>query len=212
MSVQMKDGASVFTAILASQFYTTTNTIVIGFASGSSAVASYAIAEKVYSAIRGLMGPFVQSVFPVLAQLHDHDLSVFRDSVRSALKILIPLLFIAGLAIFLSSSFLVELIAGTSEPSAVACLRIFGIAMPFALGGFLAPMLVVRRASAVMMKITLFGAIIGVAMIWPLVLYMGAIGGAITFFIVQVYNTAALTAATRGIDGLADANGVPIKE
>jgi PST family polysaccharide transporter len=194
---QLRDGGHIFVSIIAVQFYTTINMIVLGLLSGSASVGTYAIAEKVYSALRGLLGPFVQATFPSMARIHDSSYKEFARRYFVILRVLIPLLCIIGLCLFAMARPLIQLASGRDAEEAINTLRVFAIAFPFALGSFLSPMLVVRGRSATLMWITIVGGLIG-AISSPVLSYgYGAPGAAVSFLIVQIYNSTFLVLANR---------------
>lgn len=197
VETQLRDGGPIFVATLAVQFYTTLNMIVLGFIVGPAAVGAYAIAEKIYSALRGLLGPFVQAVFPAMARLHDAALAQFSEAYRGVLRLLVLLLLAVSVTLFATAPLLVLLIVGASEPAAVDALRVFAIAFPFAVGSFLAPMLVVRGRNVALMRITILGGFIGLVLAPPLSTIFGAAGAAGAFLAVQMCNSIALIRANR---------------
>lgn len=194
---QLRDGGHLFVAILATQFYTTVNMIILGFVVGPAAVGAYSLADKIYSALRGILGPFVQAVFPAMARLHGAARADFNQSYRSVLLYLFPLLSLVGIALFLTAELLVVLASGAAEMTAIRALQVFAVAFPFAVGSFLAPMLVVRGRSATLMRVTIFGGVLGVVLALPLARMFGAPGAAAAFLAVQVYTSIALIIANK---------------
>jgi O-antigen/teichoic acid export membrane protein len=194
---QLHDGRAIFIANLAVQFYTTINMIVLGFIIGPVAVGAYSIAEKIYSVLRGLLGPFVQATFPALTRMHDHSQADFAKIYRVMLQGLVILLSAVGVMLFLAATPLIWLVAGDTDAAAIDTLRVFAIAFPFALGSFLAPMLVVRKRNAALMRITLIGGFIGLLLAPALSWLYGAAGAAGAVFVVQIYNSIALLRANR---------------
>ncbi len=196
---QLHDGGPIFIANLAAQFYTTVNMIVLGFIIGPVAVGAYSIAEKIYSALRGMLGPFVQATFPTLTRMHDNSQAAFAEIYRGMLRMLVILLGAVGTILFLVANLLIWLVAGDRDAAAIDTLRIFAIAFPFALGSFLAPMLVVRKRNSVLMQITLIGGFIGL-LLAPLLSWLyGAAGAAAAFLAVQIFNSVALFRANRSV-------------
>lgn len=199
IKTQLRNGGPVFVATLAAQFYTTVNMIVLGFMVGPLAVGAYALAEKIYSALRGIMGPFVQAVFPAMARLHDAAHSEFKETYRSVLRLLLPILCVVGVLLFLVAGPLVELVSGGQDNATINSLRIFALAFPFALGSFLAPMLVVRGQNTALMHITIVCGLSGLLLAPILTYFFDAPGTAGAFLIVQIYNSWALIQANRSI-------------
>lgn len=203
MKAQLWDGVPIFVSTMAVQLYTTANVIILGIVVDTVAVGAYSIAEKIYAALRGLLSPVVQAVFPAMARLHDSAREQFAATCRGAMRSLLPTLIAIALALFLSTPWLVALIAGEEQADTVNALRVFAVSLPFAIGSFLAPMLVVRRRKTVLMRVTVIGALLGLALSPLLAVLLGAAGAATAFLTVQIYNTTALMLASRTDDAKA---------
>jgi PST family polysaccharide transporter len=192
---QFRDGAHIFISTFAVQFYTTVNMIALGLLVGPAAVGAYSLAEKIYSALRGLLGPFIQAIFPVMARMHGTSQFEFNQYYRNVLIYLLPVLGGVGIALFAAAGPLVKLASGSEGDQAVRALQVFAIAFPFAVGSFLSPMLVVRGRSEFLMRITLIGGAIGLVLSPLLSIAYGAVGAVTVFLVVQVYNSIALAFA-----------------
>jgi polysaccharide transporter, PST family len=186
------ESVAVFVAQAAVHLYSTANAIVLGFLAGPMAVGQYSIAERVYSAIRGLLSPVVQAIYPSMALMFESSRDTFRSTMVSILSRLSFLLTAAACMVILSADWIVMLIAGETDTVARDALRILGLSLLFAVGSFLAPMLVVRSQSRQLMLITVAGGILGLITIFPLVSWLGVTGAALSFLIVQAYNATAL--------------------
>lgn len=189
---QARSGSAVFLSTVAVQLYTTAHTVVLGLVVGPAAVSAYALAEKIYSAIRGLLNPVIQSVFPVMARVHNASASDFSRLYRHATLTLVPVLFLVGLLLYLCAPLFVSLLTGGEDPATLQCLRIFAMAFPFAVGGFLSPMLVVRGGDSHLMWISVGSGIIGLSLAIPLAKMYQAPGAAIAFLVVQIFGAVAL--------------------
>lgn len=194
---QIKDGGPVFLATAAVQLYTTLNMIVLGFLAGPAAVGAYAIAEKVYVALRGLLTPFVQAIFPAMSRFHETAHDVFIAHYHAVLRYLALILIAAGIALFALAGMLVWILAGEANADATTTLQVFALSMPFALGSFLAPMVVARGRNMTLMQVTLIGGALGLALCPLLAWAYGAPGAAGGFLIVQAFNSVALYIVNR---------------
>lgn len=190
--LQVREGGSIFAATMAVQLYTTLNTILLGFLFGPASVSAYVVAEKIYSAFRGLLSPFIQAVFPGMACLRENDYQNFAQTYQSSLPKIFVFLTIIGGILFVAAPQLVMLVAGSTEFDAVEALRIFALAFPFALSSFLAPILVIQQAGMMLMSITLTSGMIGLIITPLLALNFSVSGAAAAFLIVQLFNLVAL--------------------
>ena len=189
---EFRSGAPVFLSQLSVHFYTTINLIILGLMVGPVPVAQYSIADKVYSAVRGLLSPLVQALFPAMAVKFDRSSREFQSSLKRILLLLGALLGGSSIVLYVFSELAVTLISGSQDQQATEALRILSISLFFAMGAFLGPMLVVQRAEKKLLKITIFGAAIGMILIVPFVNWFGVVGAAYVFLVVQIYNSFAL--------------------
>lgn len=184
---ELKSGASVFVSILAVHFYTTINSVLLGAIQGTVAVAQYSIAEKVYSAIRGMLGPVVQALFPGLSLLHEQDFNVFRRAVRNIALGFFAALVGLAIIVFFMSEIIVLLIAGQPDPAATRTLQILSITLTLGLGSLFSPLLVVQKKDHLLVPITFSTVAVNLAIVFPLVHYYGVIGMAMALLITQLF-------------------------
>lgn len=202
ISSEFRDGAVVFLAQASVHAYTTINVIILGFLMGPVAVAQYSIAEKIYSAVRGILSPIVQAFFPSMSIKFENSSAEFRPSLIRLALMIGSLLTIAALLVVVTADWLVLIVAGQHDEAIIIILRILGFALFFALGAFFGPMLVAQRRNRLLLQITVIGGVIGIGTIVPLVTLFGVMGAATSFLVVQIYNTVALfKAAMRGNRG-----------
>lgn len=189
------ESTTVFASTMAVHFYTTLNTMALGATSGSVAVAQYAIPEKIYSAIRGLLSPLIQAIYPALAAQRTQSPRQFS---RSAVLLLVfCFLILASLAIcvYIFAGNIISLISGHHLPLAESTLRIFAFALCFGMGSILSPLLIVQERSRTLLTCTTVTAIVGVAACVVLVPTFGVVGAAFAFLTSQVVNTLLLLGA-----------------
>lgn len=187
-----RDGSGMFLTNLAVLFYTTISPILLGIMVGPLAVASYSIAEKVYSVARGLIGPFVQAVFPGLSRKFTLNRWEFESDFARISKWVLAYCSLSALLLVLTAERIVSLVAGGADSAAVSSLYLFALALPFGLGSFFAPMLVARGRTAELLKITLTNGALGLVLVPVLGWMYAAPGAAFAFLIVQIYNAIAL--------------------
>ncbi len=192
IKLQARSGAAVFVSTLSVQMYTTAHTIVLGMLIGPAAVTSYSIAEKVYSAVRGLLNPLIQAVFPVMARMHDSSREEFSRTYKSALSLILIFLLIVGALIFVCAPFIVRVVEGHFDHDTLVVMQLFASAFPFAIGGFLSPMLIVRGGDIYLMVISIASGLLGIVLAIPLAVKLGAPGAALAFLAVQIFGAIAL--------------------
>lgn len=183
---QLRSAGAVFGAFVSVHFYTTVNAIVLGVVAGPIAVAQYSLAEKLYSAVRGLLSPLVQALFPALSRLKAHDEEAFWAAARQAALVLLLSVGGFGLLLFASADWLIALLAGRDDATATQVLRIFSLSLFLAVGTLLSPLLIIRGKTRVMLRITLATMLFNVALIVPLAALHGPVGAATAFLLAQL--------------------------
>uniref|UniRef100_A0A7C2P452 Flippase n=1 Tax=candidate division WOR-3 bacterium TaxID=2052148 RepID=A0A7C2P452_UNCW3 len=127
---QIKDGYTIFLSQVAINLYTNTNTVLLGFLGGTSAVGYYSAVQKIISILLGFFVLIQQAVFPFSNR-------VIAQSEKDALKLFKNLTYLIGacslaisIVIFLLSPLLVKLILGPKYLPSVPTLRILAF-LPF---------------------------------------------------------------------------------
>ena len=184
-----RTGFSVFFAYISVHFYTSINTVILGVVAGPTQVAFWAIAEKIFYAIRGLMGPAVQAIYPMLSRAFLQETERYRKLVRISLVSSFVALLIFGSVLFFMSEILVSLVSGAGQEEAVKILNWLCLAMLFGIGSLLSPLLIIQGQDARLIQITTVSMVINLIMVYPMVLNFGGVGVAMTFLFTQSVQT-----------------------
>jgi PST family polysaccharide transporter len=144
--------------------YTGANVFILGLFAKPEYVGYYAAAERINSALLGLLNPIQEAFFPRLNNLISHSperaakLARLGATVTAVLGILLPV------AVIIAAPYLVAVLAGRAFAPAVEVLRILALMMPFAAltasiaGQWLLPM----RKDNVVTAVMLAGGILNV--------------------------------------------------
>lgn len=179
-------GLHVFLANASVHLYTTINGLLLGALLGPIAYAHYTVAEKIYSGVRGLIQAAVQAIFPRLAHLSAHDQLGYR---RTALRLLggyVAVCSTAAILLIGGAPLAVRIVVGAADPTAVACMRVFAVALLFATGGAFALLLIAQEQSRHLSAVTATTVFANLAALWPCVYWLGAPGAALAFLMSQV--------------------------
>ena len=68
LKVYLKDGWHLFLSNISITLYTSTTTAILGFFTNNTLVGYYSVAEKVISALKGMISPISQTLFPYLSK------------------------------------------------------------------------------------------------------------------------------------------------
>ena len=131
---EYKKGWVLFTSTVVINFYTTSNTVILGFFADSVNVGFYSAAMKLVAVVQGLVAmPLNLSLFP-------HIAAAFMESkdngVRNLKKAVVAtggLTLAASLVTFFASGIVIKVIFGKSFLPAIATLRILAF-VPFIIG------------------------------------------------------------------------------
>ena len=78
----IKSSSSLFYSNLAVSFYTSSNTIILGFFAGDSIAGIYSSMEKLILAIKSMYAPLYQAIFPNLSSKPHKQVRIFIDKIR----------------------------------------------------------------------------------------------------------------------------------
>lgn len=177
--LQLKRGREIFLSQLMVSFYTTLNTIGLGFFQPAPVVAAFALGDKVYRLIGSLSAPFNRAIFPVLsthvtARRQDYD-EIARKSILG-LFIIFSML---GGAVYLLAPWIVFVLLGehNNRIEAEAVLLILAAAIPFfVIAASSTYHLVAQGKSGHLFKILLLSASLNVTLLAPVSKFYGSSG------------------------------------
>jgi PST family polysaccharide transporter len=184
--LQLKKGWYVFVSNLAVVFYTSFNVFLLGLLVSPKAVGLYTIAEKIYMALRGLLIPVTQALFPYLSRLHSNNYAVYTKKIRLVVLLYMLVLIIFGFILNNYSGFFVYIISGNMSQVTVDILVVFSYSIIFSLGGILSSQLIIRGLDKALSAITLITVLTNLVLIFPLTYFYQEYGVAYTFLIVQM--------------------------
>lgn len=182
---QLKDGWHIFLSRITVILYTSINTFILGVMTNNELVGIYSIAEKIYMAIRGLLNPFVQAIFPYLVRKHNENKIEYLIIIK---KINIGYgitLIVFSIGTYIFSDYLFHLISGKNNLQGQEVLKIFAISIVFAIGTLYSSLLVIKSESYLLSKITFICMIINSIFIIPLIYKFNIYGLAYLFLTIQ---------------------------
>lgn len=183
---QLKDGWHIFLSRITVILYTSINTFVLGLMTNNELVGIYSIAEKIYMAIRGLLNPFVQAIFPYLIRKYKEDKMAYLLLLKKInIGYIITLIVFSG-GTYIFSDYLFYLISGKYNLEGQEVLKIFAISIIFGIGTLYSSLLVVKGESHLLSKITFICMIINLIFIIPLTYIFNIYGIAYLFLAIQL--------------------------
>jgi PST family polysaccharide transporter len=185
------EGWHVFISNIAISLYTVSTTFILGLFTNNTIVGYYSIADKIKSAIQGLLSPISQTIYPYISKK-------VKENKKEGIKFIREITFYIGIFSFILSFLLfifapeiIHLVAGTKYKKSVLVLRIISF-LPFiiALSNIfgIQTMLNFDRKKA-FSKILISGSILNIILSLILVPLFQEIGSAISVLTVELYIT-----------------------
>jgi PST family polysaccharide transporter len=184
---QFKNSWHIFISNIAVYFYSSINIFVLGILTNNTLTGYYAIAEKIYMAIRSLFGPIIQALFPFLAKKYKENKINYYHIVKKISIIYFITLLLLGILVFYLSDILVELLAGQIIIESVNVLKILSFSIVFAIGSFFTSFLIIKGEGKILSKITFISMFINIIFVYPSIYLFGIYGLATQFVMIQIF-------------------------
>ena len=185
--LQFKKSWHIFVSQMSVHLYTSVNIFVLGLLTNNEAVGYYALAMKIYGAIRGLLGPVNQALFPFLSKKYTQNKLSYYLMVQKISILYSVVLMGFSISTFIFSQNIVELLSGKNINETVDLLKIFSISIIFGIGSFYSQLLIVKSRSKDLSKITFFAMILNLFLLYPSIFWFGIYGLAYQFLLVQIF-------------------------
>ena len=181
----------IFVSTLFINLYTNSNTFILGIMTNDTVVGYYAAANKLIDAVKGLMMPVSNAIFP-------HVSVLFKDDKEKAISFLCKVVRRVGLGMMMISlliclfaEYIVELIMGSMYSESVIIFRIISF-LPFivALSNiFGIQTMVAFGMQRIFSRILMFSSLLNFILVFPLIYIGQGVGLAITVVIVESFVT-----------------------
>lgn len=188
---KLHDGWDIFISTLFINLYTNSNIFILGILTNDTVVGYYAAANKLIEAVKGLLAPVSNAIFP-------HVSVLFKESEEKAIAFLCKVLhyigggsFVISTMVFIFARPIVHLIMGNSYEESVEILRIISF-LPFIIGLsniFGIQTMVAFGMQRIFSRILMWSAVLNFVLIFPMVMWMQATGLAITVVLVELFVT-----------------------
>ena len=127
---QLNEGCHTFISTMSITLYTNTNTFVLGLLTNNTIVGYYSAAEKLISAVRGMLGVISQSVYPYISKIAAESKDSALRLIRELTKIIGWAFFTISVLIFMFAAPIVTIILGPKYHNSIVVLRILSF-LPF---------------------------------------------------------------------------------
>ena len=130
---QLKEGWHIFISTAAISLYTTSNAFILGIFTNNTIVGYYSAAEKIVRAVRGLLTPISQTVYPYISKLASESKERALNFIRKLVKVLGAGTFILSLFLFVLAAPIVNIVLGKQYQPSIIVLQILAF-LPFIIG------------------------------------------------------------------------------
>ena len=128
---QLKEGWHIFISTIAINFYTTSNTIILGIFTNNTIVGYYSAADKVIKAIlQAILYPLSQTIYPHVSNLAQQSKENALRFIRKVLSIVAPGAFMLSAGLFIFAEPFCNIVLGKQYASSIIVLRILAF-VPF---------------------------------------------------------------------------------
>lgn len=195
----LKSSWYVFVSKIAVLFYTRSNVVLLGLLSSSLMVGYYSIAEKIYMAIREMLNPLIQAVFPYLSKLRVKNIDEYNKLVRIFFLLFLGVLFLSAITLYFFREQILAVLLKEDNIYIQNILSVFSVCLLFSVGSVLSTILVIEDRGQLLSKITLSTVVVNMIVVYPLASNYEALGLAICFLIVQIAHFIMQLLANRNI-------------
>ena len=185
----IRNGWTLFLSNISVTLYTSAITTILGFFSSNIVVGYYSVAERLISAIRGMISPISQSLFPFLSKLAVTSESKVLHVNRKLLLFFTP--FFACVSVFLyffSSEILTVLFKSSSSQSALVLKILSPIPVLIYLHTIFALFtMIVFGRNKEYTRIIVSGGFFNVILAFSLIPFYHHVGAAICVIVIEFY-------------------------
>lgn len=189
---QLSEGWHIFISTVAISLYTVSNSFFLGMLTSTAMVAYYASAEKILTAVQGLLGPISQAIFPHLTKAINQDKGHGIKLLQKALFYIGGFGLAVSIGLYLGAPLIVKIMFGHKYQLATTQVLQILAALPFVI--CLSNILGIQTMlpfglTKPFSRILILSSICNVALILILVPRYSYIGSAISVLITECFVT-----------------------
>jgi O-antigen/teichoic acid export membrane protein len=191
---ELQEGATLFASSIWIGLYTTFIPIALGLVAGNAEVGYFTLADRVRKLAQSALAPISQSLFPRMSLLFRIDVTQSRDLLLKSSRYIILSSTIISVALWLFAENIVTNLAGGEFKPAIPVLQYLA-PLPFIVSLsniFGMQIMLPNRRTKQFNQILGMAGILSLVMIFPLIFWKGAIGGAVNVVIVESFVTLAM--------------------
>jgi PST family polysaccharide transporter len=185
----LREGWSLFLSNISVTLYTTATITFLGFYTNNTIVGYYSVADKIIAAVRGLISPISQVLFPFLCNTAQIDPQKVFNINKKLIYFGGAGMLLVSISIFLFAENMVFLIFNKNDAASIIILKIFAVIpfLTFLHTVFALFTMIVFGKNKEYSRIIVSAAILNVLLCCALIPFFGYKGAAIAVVIIEVY-------------------------
>lgn len=191
LKYHLNEANHIFLSNISVSLYTKSTILILGIFTNNTIVGYYAVADKLINAIKQLIIPVSQALFPFISKQADESKEIALKIVKKLFIALVPISSFISLFFFIYSKEIIIFIFGTQAIDSIIIFKILAIIPTLVVLDTLFGTLVmlVFKHNKAYSKIIFSAGIINLLLIILLIPFFQAIGAAISVLLVEVYIT-----------------------
>lgn len=181
---------TVFLSLIAMNLYTTTNTVMLGIMEPDDQVGYYTAAQRLMSVVTGIINmPLAQAFYPFIGMAFNESFEKGLVTIQKFLPIILSFTLLTSISIFLMGPTVVYWFYGDKFNQSVNALRIISF-IPFivAMSNMFGVQIMLNlKLDKLYFRITAGGAVLGLTLNYFMISYLGFVGTAWNWLIVETY-------------------------
>ena len=188
---KMIEGWDVFVSTFFINLYTNTNMFILGCLTNDTVLGYYAAASKLIDAVKGLMQPISNAIFPYVSKLFVKSRSEAIFFLSKVVRLVSFVNLSVSILIFVFAEQIVYILMGDGYKESVILLKVISI-LPFVIGLsniFGIQTMLAFGMQKIFSRILFASAIVNFLLVFPLIYFFEALGLAVTVVLVEVFVT-----------------------
>lgn len=191
MRARVQESHDIFFANIAISLYTISTTFILGLFANNTVVGYFAAADKIIQAIKSMLMPLSQSIYPHISKLMQNSHAEALNFIRKIFRLLLIVMGMIGFLIFVLAPFGVPIILGDGYEESVLLVQIMAfLPLIIALSNLFGVQTMVNFGKKAEFRAILWrGSMLALGLSLVLVPLFGAMGSALCVVMVESFIT-----------------------
>lgn len=189
LKAYLKDGWHLFLSNISVTLYTSTTTAILGFFTNNTLVGYYSVAEKIISALKGMISPISQTLFPYLSKKSTKTPEEVLSINRKLLIYITPVFILISTLLFVFAKEILFFLFDRADADTISVLQIMSVipTIIFLHTVFALFTMLVFGKNRDYSKIIVSAGVINLALAFVIIPFFQHIGAAICITLLEFY-------------------------